>query len=137
MATRRSFQLPRLWKCGNPLVRRTAWIVLNPCRRFLNCRNSNVTGKRSCDAFYWIDPELNNGWNKNQMIELYLALNPNERYLYMEQIRAQDRFEMLEAEYEVYQAEMELKLVEAEKSKSFWKKMVVFLVVLFLLVKLF
>ncbi|GJV28672.1 hypothetical protein Tco_1385120 [Tanacetum coccineum] len=39
-----------------------------------------VTGKRSCDAFYWIDPKLNNGWYKNQMIELYLALNPDERH---------------------------------------------------------
>ncbi|GKA51755.1 hypothetical protein Tco_0744951 [Tanacetum coccineum] len=83
-----------------------------------------------CDAFYWIDPELNNGWYKNQMIELYLALNPNERYEYTEQIRAQDRFEMLEADYEVYQTKMELKLVESEKSKSFWKKMFVVLVVL-------
>nr|GEV57335.1 hypothetical protein [Tanacetum cinerariifolium] len=34
----------------------------------------------SCDAFYWIDPELNNGWYKNQIIELYLALNPNESH---------------------------------------------------------
>nr|GEX71853.1 hypothetical protein [Tanacetum cinerariifolium] len=113
MATRRNLQFPRLCKCGNPLVRRTAWIVYNPCRRFLNCRNSNVIGKSSCDAFSWIDPKLNNGWYKNQMIELYLALNPDERYEFMEQIRAQDRFEMLEAEYEVYQIEMELKLVEA------------------------
>ncbi|GKD99100.1 hypothetical protein Tco_1382997 [Tanacetum coccineum] len=86
MATRRNLQFSRLCKCGNPLVRRTAWSVYNPCRRFLNCRNSN----------------LNNGWYKNQMIELYLALNPDERYEYMEQIRSQDRFEMLEAEYEVY-----------------------------------
>nr|GEX05688.1 hypothetical protein [Tanacetum cinerariifolium] len=78
-----------------------------------------VTRKRSCDAFYWIDPELNNGWYKNQTIELYLDLNPNERYLYIEQIRAQDYFEMLEAEYEVYQAEMELKLVEAKNVKAF------------------
>nr|GEX61121.1 hypothetical protein [Tanacetum cinerariifolium] len=122
MATRRSFQLPRLCKCRNPLVRRTAWTVFNSCRRFLNCRNSNVTRKKSCDAFYKIDPELNNGWYKNQMIELYLALTHDERYLYMEHIRAQDRYEMLEAEYEVYQAEMELKLVEAEKSKSFGKR---------------
>ncbi|GJZ16255.1 hypothetical protein Tco_0551932 [Tanacetum coccineum] len=137
MATRSNLRFPRLCKCGNLLVRRTTWTVHNPCRRFLNCRNSHVIGKRSCDSFYWIDPELNNGWYKNQMIELYLALNPDERYEYTEQIRAQDRFEMLEAEYEVYQIEMELKLVEAEKSKSFWKKMFVVLVVLFLLVKLF
>ncbi|GJU53115.1 hypothetical protein Tco_1226829, partial [Tanacetum coccineum] len=81
--------------------------------------------------------ELNNVWYNNQMIELYLALNPDERFEYMEQIRAQDCFEMLEAEYAVYQTEMELKLVEAEKSKSFWKKMFIVLVVLFLLVKLF
>ncbi|GJY39980.1 hypothetical protein Tco_0426344 [Tanacetum coccineum] len=103
MATCRNLQFPRVCKCGNPLVRQTAWTVHNPCRMFLNCRNSNVIGKRSCDAFYWIDLELNNGWYKNQMIELYLGLNPDEMYEYTEQIRAQDHFEMLEAEYEVYQ----------------------------------
>ncbi|GJT69717.1 hypothetical protein Tco_1029003 [Tanacetum coccineum] len=121
MATLWNLQFPTC-KCGISIgeancLDRTFSI---PCTLFsLIVAIQNVVGKRSYDAFYWIDPELNNGWYKNQMIELYLALNPDERYEYMEQIRAQDRFEMLEAEYEVYQTEMELKLVEAEKSKSF------------------
>ncbi|GJR01176.1 hypothetical protein Tco_0524160 [Tanacetum coccineum] len=91
-------------------------------RRFLNCRNSNVPAKRSCDAFYWIDLELNNGWYKNQMIELYLALNPDERYQYMEQLRLQDCFEMLKAEHEVYQPEMKFKLNEARKMFKLFKE---------------
>ncbi|GJZ71864.1 hypothetical protein Tco_0635715 [Tanacetum coccineum] len=91
-------------------------------RRFLNCPNSNVPAKRSCDAFYWIDPELNNGWYKNQMIELYLALNPYERYQYMEQLRLQDRFEMLQAEHEVYQPDMEFKQNEARKMFKLFKE---------------
>ncbi|GKC09058.1 hypothetical protein Tco_1000668 [Tanacetum coccineum] len=52
---------------------------------------------------------------KNQMIELYLALNPDERYQYVQQTRLQDSFEMLQDEYEVYQADMEFKLYEARK----------------------
>ncbi|GJR84980.1 RNA-directed DNA polymerase, eukaryota [Tanacetum coccineum] len=52
----------QLCKCKFPLVRRTAWTDLNPCRRFLNYRKSNVTSKKSCDAFFWIDLELHNGW---------------------------------------------------------------------------
>ncbi|GJX75032.1 hypothetical protein Tco_0313627 [Tanacetum coccineum] len=47
-------------------------------------KKEQVIGKRSCDSFYWIDPKINNGWYKNQMIELYLALNPDKRYEYTE-----------------------------------------------------
>nr|GEW74901.1 hypothetical protein [Tanacetum cinerariifolium] len=82
-------------------------------------KERHVTGKRSCDAFYWTDLEIYNGWYKNQMIELYLALNPDERYQYVQQTRLQDSIEMLQAEYEVYQADMEFKLYEARKRISF------------------
>ncbi|GKB27995.1 hypothetical protein Tco_0867396 [Tanacetum coccineum] len=85
---------------------------------------------------FWIDPEFHNGCYKNLIIELYLALNPDERYEYMEQIKVQENLEILQVQYDFYQAQMESKLNESENSATFWKKMVVVFVVLFVIVKL-
>ncbi|GJV09317.1 hypothetical protein Tco_1346973 [Tanacetum coccineum] len=85
---------------------------------------------------FWIDPEFRNGCYKNLIIELYLALNPDERYEYMEQIKVQEHLEILQVQYDFYQAQMKSKLNESENSATFWKKMVVVFVVLFFIVKL-
>ena len=66
-----------------------------------------------------------------------MALNFDQRYEYMEQLRVQERFERLQAEYDVFQAQMESKLNASKKSVAFWKKLVVVYVVLFVLVKIF
>ncbi|GJX03540.1 putative reverse transcriptase domain-containing protein [Tanacetum coccineum] len=79
--------LPTHCKCGFPLVKRTAWTEGNPCRRFLNCRYSNIPGRMNCNAFYWIDPEIYNQWYRTPMFELFLHLNPTERDEYTEQLR--------------------------------------------------
>ncbi|GJT37040.1 hypothetical protein Tco_0936905 [Tanacetum coccineum] len=108
--------LPTHCKCGFPLMKRTAWTEGNPCRRFLNCRYSNIPCKKNCNAFYWIDPEIYNQWYRTQMFELFLHLNPTERDEYTEQLRVQERFDLLETEYHVYHAEMETRLNDAEAS---------------------
>ncbi|GJW19070.1 hypothetical protein Tco_0026506 [Tanacetum coccineum] len=91
-----------LIKCPK-IILRVAWTDTNPCRRFLNCRFSNIAGTTHCNSFYWIDPELTNQWYKTQMFEIYLTLNPKERHLYYNQITAQNLLENLQNEFEVYQ----------------------------------
>ncbi|GJT47450.1 hypothetical protein Tco_0956165 [Tanacetum coccineum] len=71
---------------------------------------------RKCNAFDYIDPEIYNQWYRTQLFELFLHLNPTERDEYTEQLRVQERFDLLETEYHVYQAEMETRLNDAEAS---------------------
>nr|GEZ42952.1 cysteine-rich receptor-like protein kinase 20 [Tanacetum cinerariifolium] len=59
---------PTHCQCGKPLARRVAWTNINPCRRFLNCRNSTNHGMPHCNSFYWIDPELPNEWSQTIFI---------------------------------------------------------------------
>ncbi|KAK4422023.1 hypothetical protein Salat_2153000 [Sesamum alatum] len=42
----------RLCECGNPIVTRTSWTILNPGRRFRGC-----SGKKGsyCSTFEWVD----------------------------------------------------------------------------------
>ncbi|GJZ09903.1 hypothetical protein Tco_0544186 [Tanacetum coccineum] len=83
-------RLPTHCKCGFPLVKRVSWTYLNPARRFLNCRNSNIARRKNCDAFWWIDPEISSLWYKYQMFELYVTQYPDQRFLFVEYLRAQD-----------------------------------------------
>ncbi|GJW97685.1 hypothetical protein Tco_0179493 [Tanacetum coccineum] len=101
-----SWVIPTHCQCNKPLVRRVAWTDINPCRRFLNYRNSNIAGTTYCNSFYWIDPELTNPWYKTQIFEMYLTLNPKERHLYHNQITAQNQLENLQNEFEVYHHDM-------------------------------
>ncbi|GJR50877.1 hypothetical protein Tco_1401398 [Tanacetum coccineum] len=75
---RRRRVIPTHCQCNVPLVRRVDWTDTNPCRRFLNCRFSNIAGTTRCNSFYCIDPELTNPWYKTQMFKIYLTLNPEE-----------------------------------------------------------
>ncbi|GKA86186.1 hypothetical protein Tco_0807897, partial [Tanacetum coccineum] len=106
--------IPTHCQCNMPLVRRVAWTDTNPCRRFLNCRFSNIAGTTRCNSFYWIDPELTNPWYKTQMFEIYLTLNPEERHLYHNQITAQNQLENLQNEFEVYQHDMQMQIENME-----------------------
>ncbi|GKC72507.1 hypothetical protein Tco_1118390 [Tanacetum coccineum] len=115
--------LPTHCKCGFPLVKRTAWTDINPHRRFLNCRNSNIPSRKNCNAFYWIDHEMYNQWYRTQMFELFLHLNPTKRDEYTNQIRIQERFDILEAEYLVYQSQMRTRVNDVEASARLWKKL--------------
>ncbi|GJY74940.1 hypothetical protein Tco_0479371 [Tanacetum coccineum] len=111
---RRRRVIPTHCQCNMPLVRRVAWTDTNPCRRFLNCRFSNIAGTTRCNSFYWIDPELTNPWYKTQMFEIYLTLNPEERYLYHNQIIAQNQLENFQNEFEVYQHDMQMQIENME-----------------------
>ncbi|GJX13692.1 hypothetical protein Tco_0205450 [Tanacetum coccineum] len=66
-------RLPTHFKCGFSLVKCVSWTDLNPARRFLNCRNSNIVGKNKSGDFWWIDPEISTPWHKYQMFELYVT----------------------------------------------------------------
>ncbi|GJV98450.1 hypothetical protein Tco_1553702 [Tanacetum coccineum] len=63
-----------------------------------------------CNSFYWIDPELPNEWYKSQLLELYLTLNQEERVHFLGQLSAQERLEILQDDFEVYQNEMETEI---------------------------
>ncbi|GJR26444.1 hypothetical protein Tco_1102676 [Tanacetum coccineum] len=83
-------RLPTNCKCGLPLVKRVSWTYLNLVRQFLNYRNSNISNKKKCNDFWWIDHEISYPWYKYQMFELYVTQNPDERFLYVEHLRVQD-----------------------------------------------
>ncbi|GKF15318.1 hypothetical protein Tco_0056780, partial [Tanacetum coccineum] len=74
-------RLPTNCKCGLSLVKHVSWTDLNPDMRFLKCRNSNISNKKKCNDFWWIDPEISSPLYKYQMFELYLTQNPDERFL--------------------------------------------------------
>ncbi|GKB93409.1 hypothetical protein Tco_0979546 [Tanacetum coccineum] len=77
-------RLPTNCKCGFSLVKRVSWTDLNLGRRFLNRHNSNIS----------------NPWYKYQMFEVYVTQNPDERFLYVEHLRAQDQLERLQIEHD-------------------------------------
>nr|GEV23862.1 hypothetical protein [Tanacetum cinerariifolium] len=91
-------RLPTHCKCGFPLVKRMSWTDLNPGRRFLNYPSSNIASKKECDAFWWIDHEISSTWYKYQMFELYVTQHPEQRFMFVEHLRAQDQFERLQVE---------------------------------------
>nr|GEY14040.1 GRF zinc finger protein [Tanacetum cinerariifolium] len=101
---------PTHCQCGKPLARRVAWTNINPCRRFLNYRNSTNPGMPHCNSFYWIDPELPNEWYKSQLPQLYLTLNQEQRVHFLGQLSAQERLEIIQDEFEVYQNKMETEI---------------------------
>ncbi|GJV57564.1 hypothetical protein Tco_1458569 [Tanacetum coccineum] len=138
---------PTHCQCGKPLARRVAWTNINPCRRFLNCRNSTNPGMPHCNSFYWIDHELPNEWYKSQLLELYLTLNQEQRVHFLGQLSAQERLEILQDEFEVYQnemeteieamgnkkAELEREINKLKKKTTFWRKFGICVVVLLVL----
>nr|GEY75701.1 hypothetical protein [Tanacetum cinerariifolium] len=76
-----------------------------------------------CDAFYWIDGELQAAWYKHVMYEMYLTMNSDQRDVFVEEINrhelgilAQERLGYVEAEFENYKARMVLQL-KREQSK--------------------
>ncbi|GJX98161.1 hypothetical protein Tco_0355180 [Tanacetum coccineum] len=103
----------------------------------LGMRVETDSSRKNCNAFYWIDPEIYNQWYRTQMFELFLHLNPTERDEYTEQLRVQEHFDLLEAEYHVYQAEMKTRLNDAKASARLWKKVIIFMIVLFVIFKMF
>ncbi|GJX29997.1 PAZ domain-containing protein [Tanacetum coccineum] len=116
-------------------------------RRFLNCRNSTNPGMPHCNSFYWIDPDLPNEWYKSQLLELYLTLNQEQRVHFLGQLSAQERLEILQDEFDVYQneieteieamgnkkAELEREINKLKKKTSFWRKFGICVVVLLVL----
>ncbi|GKE61118.1 hypothetical protein Tco_1511485 [Tanacetum coccineum] len=115
-------RLPTHCKCGFPLVKRVSWTDLNPARRFLNCRNSNVISLnfRSYDCLLiWcfnflpflfkllggrtVMPSgglILSPWYKYQMFELYVTQHHDQRFLFVEHLRAQDQLERLQVEHD-------------------------------------
>nr|GEW52985.1 hypothetical protein [Tanacetum cinerariifolium] len=144
---------PTHCQCEKPLARRVAWTNINPCRRFLTCRiqlqiiNCQNLGMPHYNSFYWIDHELPNEWYKSQLLELYLTLNQEQRVHFLGQLTAQERLEILQDEFEVYQNEMKTEieamgnkkaLLEREINKlkkkiAFWRKFGICMVVLLVL----
>nr|GFB71275.1 hypothetical protein [Tanacetum cinerariifolium] len=117
---------PTHCQCGKPLAHQVAWTNINPCRRFLNCRNSTtkllivkiLTGMPHCNSFYWIDPELPNEWYKSQLLELYLTLNQEQMVHFLGKLSTQERLEIIQDEFEVYQNKMETEIKAMGNKKA-------------------
>ncbi|GKE26956.1 hypothetical protein Tco_1442340 [Tanacetum coccineum] len=93
---------PTHCQCGKSLARRVAWTNINH-------RQKNP-GMPHCNSFYWIDLELPNEWYKSQLLELYLTLNQEQMVHFLGQLSAQERLEILQDEFEVYQNEIETEI---------------------------
>nr|GFA69752.1 pentatricopeptide repeat-containing protein [Tanacetum cinerariifolium] len=81
---------------------------------FYSCRRRSLASAQDkCDAFYWIDGELQAGWYKHAMYEMYLSMNGDQRDVFVEEINrhelgilAQERLAYVEADFENYKARM-------------------------------
>ncbi|GKC97471.1 hypothetical protein Tco_1167746, partial [Tanacetum coccineum] len=62
--------------------------------------NETIVNTKKCDDFYWIDPELNSPWYKYQIFELYVTQHPEQRFLFVEHLRAQDQLERLQVKHD-------------------------------------
>ncbi|GJZ60809.1 hypothetical protein Tco_0616625 [Tanacetum coccineum] len=77
--------LPTHCNCGIHLANRVSWTERNPCRHFLVCPKPSFSPDK-CNAFYWIDGELQAAWYKHAMYEMYLSMNGDQRDVFVEEI---------------------------------------------------
>ncbi|GJR37308.1 putative nuclease HARBI1 isoform X2 [Tanacetum coccineum] len=75
--------------------------------------STNRSRVYKCDAFYWIDGELQAACYKHAMYEMYSSMNGDQRDVFVEEINkhelgilAQERLAYVEAEFENYKARM-------------------------------
>ncbi|GJR04844.1 hypothetical protein Tco_0527828 [Tanacetum coccineum] len=108
--------LPTHCNCGIHLANRVSWTERNPCRRFLVCPKPSFCPDK-CNAFYWIDGELQAAWYKHAMYEMYLSMHGDQRDVFVEEINrhelgilAQERLAYVVADFENYKARMMLQL---------------------------
>nr|GFA73249.1 DNA-(apurinic or apyrimidinic site) lyase 2 [Tanacetum cinerariifolium] len=114
--------LPTHCNCGIHLAKRVSWTKRNPCYHFLVCSKPSFFLDK-CDAFYWIDGELQVAWYKHAMYKIYLSMNGDQRDVSVEEINkhelgilTQEGLAYDEAEFENYKARMVLQL-RREQSK--------------------
>ncbi|GKC06246.1 putative nuclease HARBI1 isoform X2 [Tanacetum coccineum] len=88
----------------------------------------------NCDAFYWIDGELQAAWYKHAMYEMYLSMNGDQRDVFVEEINrhelgilAQERLCYVEAEFENYKARMMLQLKREQSKYAVWRRISIFI----------
>nr|GEX68800.1 hypothetical protein [Tanacetum cinerariifolium] len=85
-----------------------------------------------CDDFYWIDGELYGDWHKTPLYEMYVSMNPNQRYLFEHEvnqhereIKSQQRIAALEEELEA-NSNMVDELKRAKSDVDHWRKISTF-----------
>nr|GEX96783.1 hypothetical protein [Tanacetum cinerariifolium] len=65
-----------------------------------NVIKASIDGKKKCDAFWWIDPQISSPWYKYQMFEVYVTQHPKQMFLFLEHLRAQDQLERLQVKHD-------------------------------------
>ncbi|GJR86746.1 hypothetical protein Tco_0210757 [Tanacetum coccineum] len=71
-----------------------------------------------CNSFYWIDHGIPNEWYKTQLLKLYLTLNDEARAHFLGQLSAQEKLEILQDDFKVYQIEIEIQMEAMEIKKE-------------------
>ena len=68
-----------------------------------DCRKQGV---RKCTAWDWCDPELDNGWYKAHLYEMYKTLTPYERVQVLDEVTSQEKLVVLVVEMEQLKVQM-------------------------------
>ncbi|GKA51491.1 hypothetical protein Tco_0744687 [Tanacetum coccineum] len=110
--------LPTHCNCGIRLAKRVSCTKINP----FFCPDK-------CDAFYWNNDELQGGWFKHAMYEMYLTMNGDQRDVFVEEINihelgilAQERLAYVEADFESYKSRMVLELKREQTKYALWRR---------------
>ncbi|KAH7851053.1 hypothetical protein Vadar_006728 [Vaccinium darrowii] len=104
--------------CGKPSPMRKSKTKENPGRRFLGCGNYEK-GKKTCDYFYWIDPDP----KEKQMKDKIEALESEKRALHL---KCQEHVDFLQELVEEYK-KLNKKLMVAEGALVSYKWKCLFL----------
>ncbi|GKD81206.1 hypothetical protein Tco_1348045, partial [Tanacetum coccineum] len=91
-----------------------------------------IVGMKKFDYLWWIDPEISSPWYKYQMFELYVTRYPEQRFMFVEHLRAHDQLERLQVEHDGLVSKFE----QSRKSCRFMKTMIACMVVVFMVMKM-
>lgn len=75
-------------------------------------------------AWDWCDPELNNGWYKGHMYEMYKTLTPYERVHVQDEVTSQEKLAVVAVEME----QLKVQLKKSQKSCLILKSIVLLFV---------
>ena len=75
-------------------------------------------------AWDWCDPELNNGWYKGNLYEMYKTLTRYQRVQVQDEVTSQEKLVVLAVEME----QLKVQMKKSQKSCLIWKSFVVLFV---------
>ncbi|GJT11326.1 hypothetical protein Tco_0858368 [Tanacetum coccineum] len=89
--------IPTHYFCDLPVVERTSHTPANPARRFLCCPKHSESGSQ-CRFYHFLDPEISNGYYRNEMHNLYIQLQQARREMQVQEYTYRTRIHDLESQ---------------------------------------